>query len=145
MIELKFSFDDSYFKKINHAGNEIVDSVDKIIQRTAMDVRNTAVAAIQRGARTGNKYTRYKPKRTGIASAPGEYPKSDTGNLASHIYTNHIRKLVSDVGTTVKYGEWLETGTAKMQPRPWLQPSLETWKEWMMQDIKVAIEKAFKS
>jgi hypothetical protein len=29
------------------------------------------------------------------------------------------------IGTPLKYGLYLEIGTKKMQPRPWLRPALE--------------------
>lgn len=120
------------------------------IHATALSVQATAQRKIQRGGRTGITYYRipgdkYMTIRADSqdgppvafvggagshnlsavhqASAPGEPPKTDTGGLASSIAivlgTNEAR-----VGTGLTYGKYLEFGTTRMEPRPWLHPSL---------------------
>lgn len=74
------------------------------------------------------------------ASKPGEPPAIDTGVLRASIMSNVkvksnevIGKVGPDVehiatkaeaGTDVEYGLYLELGTVKMQPRPFLRPAL---------------------
>ncbi len=68
--------------------------------------------------------TRWKPHQ---ASAPGEAPAIDTGELAQSI---NIR--VSDdggtgeVGTDKKHGLYMEYGTSRVAARPWLKPAFES-------------------
>lgn len=46
---------------------------------------NHIKASIQRGGRGGIVYQKYAPRRTHTASAPGEFPATDTGRLVSSI------------------------------------------------------------
>lgn len=62
------------------------------------------------------------------ASAPGQPPAADTGLLRASInreLSADGRGLVGRVGTSVKYGRYLELGTTKMRARPFLRPALE--------------------
>lgn len=63
------------------------------------------------------------------ASAPGQPPAVDTGQLRSS-YTwrlgSDVRGDYVEVGTNVKTAPWLEFGTRRMRPRPHLRPSIET-------------------
>lgn len=150
MIRFLFSFDEKDLKILRPNSFKFGSLLDQAIQRTAMEIRNTAVTSIQRGARSGRIY-----KRRSIvhqASGAGEYPKSDTGNLASHIRVDS-RYLEADIGTDVVYGQFLETGVRgngkagdgwRMKPRPWLAPSVETNRQRWLDGINVALEKAFK-
>jgi hypothetical protein len=120
------------------------------IHATALAVQTTAQKKIQRGSRSGVTYYRmpgdkyltiradsqdgppvafvggggsHNLSRTHKASAPGEPPKTDTGGLASSVA---IVLGTSDarVGTGLVYGRYLEFGTTRMDPRPWLHVSL---------------------
>lgn len=65
--------------------------------------------------------------RPHISSLPGEPPHVDTGRLRSSI-THEVEEtlfgIIGRVGTNVEYGRYLELGTSKMLPRPWLRPAL---------------------
>jgi len=97
------------------------------------------------------KYNLIKPKRTHWSSVPGESPAVDIGRLrASITYRVSDGKGTSPtgkgaqpddgvktpkegffghptcvVGTNVKYGRYLELGTPRIKPRPFLRPALE--------------------
>jgi hypothetical protein len=59
--------------------------------------------------------------RGGNASAPGEYPARVTGILVKSIRSEFDRKaLTARVGSDELHGKFLEFGTSKMAPRPWL-------------------------
>lgn len=55
-------------------------------------------------------------------SRPGEPPHKQTGQLRRSVTREivTIPHVVARVGTNVKYGKWLELGTARILPRPWL-------------------------
>lgn len=57
-------------------------------------------------------------------SKEGDAPNTDTGTLVSSIQVDATANYVY-VGTTVKYGPWLEFGTRRMGAHPWLNPALE--------------------
>lgn len=52
---------------------------------------------------------------------------NDTGHLQSsitHRVVNEVNGAEGQVGTNVEYGTFLEFGTQKMKPYPWLTPAL---------------------
>lgn len=62
------------------------------------------------------------------ASAPGEAPATDTGNLAGSIGARMTGKLIGEVGSTAEYAAVLEFGGAHMAARPALTPAVKA--EW---------------
>ena len=78
--------------------------------------RNTRAGA------KGSTYTIYPHP-----SRPGEPPRARTGWLKGHIQYEFDRATMSarvGVGLAAKYGLYLEFGTRKMAPRPWLFATL---------------------
>lgn len=101
-------------------------TVKNIVAAGAQDVRNTAVQSIQAHGSSGVTYTKYNPKRTHTASAPGSPPNSDTGYLANNIhFVIDSDGLGASVESRADYSEYLEFGTSKMRARPFMQPALE--------------------
>jgi len=121
--------------KISDAGENVVSDT---IAELALTTEANAVTGIRGGAATGRVY-----KRGGVshrASAPGEYPASDTGRLMLSV-ASEIAPFEARVGTNVPYGQYLEFGTTRMpEPRPWLLPSFEAAKVGVEQDLKRRIE-----
>lgn len=56
-------------------------------------------------------------------STPGSPPNVQHGRLRGSVAWEIVNG-VARVGTNVKYGRWLELGTAKMAARPWLRRAL---------------------
>lgn len=109
---------------------------------TALTIKTQAEAklGIGRGTKSGRTY-----RRGGVthqASAPGQYPATDTGRLLSSV--NMIlptsSRMVGTVGTDVIYGRHLEFGTSRMAARPWLMPSFAKAKIGVEQELKRQIE-----
>ena len=97
-------------------------AVQKVIFKSTNLVRNTAIDGIARGVKSGNP----RPQG-GNASAPGQYPATDTGFLISQITTNvKIEKdrVIGQIISSAPYSKFLEFGTSKMLPRPFMHPSL---------------------
>lgn len=86
-------------------------------------VRNEALRLVMQTEKTGRLY-----RRGGVthqASAPGEPPASDTGRLVGSITTFYDQdKLTGIVSANTEYAPFLEYGTAKMEPRPFMRPAL---------------------
>lgn len=60
------------------------------------------------------------------ASTPGEPPHKRTGNLLSRIDHEFDNDgLVGRVGSNLDYARFLELGTEKMEPRPYLRPAMD--------------------
>ena len=75
------------------------------------------------GNRTGRTYTVPGTSVTYTASSPGEAPASRTGQLRGSI-EYETTKDKSVIGTRLQYGAFLELGTNRNAPRPWLRSTL---------------------
>jgi HK97 gp10 family phage protein len=106
-------------------------------------VRSEAVSLITTGPKTGRVY-----RRNGVshqASAPGESPASDTGNLASAISTGvDAATLTGSVGFSASYAKHLEYGTRKMEPRPFARVAVIHKRDEIQADIVDEIGKVLR-
>jgi len=122
---------------------------------SALEIERTIKQSIQKGPKTGRLYRRGSIRRgsrrgrSGIgtfhqASAPGEPPATDTGRLVSSI---SIRRsdagLTSSIGvqnvSSVKYARFLEFGTRRMKPRPFIRPAFALHKDGIRKRRRQAI------
>ena len=88
--------------------------------------RNLTAAAIFVVRKVKESLSQAGPTRTSPqtpASKPGQPPHRRTGTLARSI-THEVSKDSARVGTNLKYGKFLETGTSKMAARPYLRPGV---------------------
>jgi HK97 gp10 family phage protein len=107
----------------------------------AMLVRNHAVKAVQKGPKSGRLYVRGNVKHQ--ASAPGQAPATDTGNLAGSIAWNvEASTLTADIFAGAAYAVPLELGTVKMAARPFLGPALDETAERGLKIFNAALERA---
>ena len=92
------------------AGGQIVEGAAKLLMR---------------GPKSGRIY----PPKGHQASAGGEAPAIDTGNLANSISTELLssdsNSAWAQVGTGVEYAEPLEFGTSTMEARPFMRPAFD--------------------
>ena len=138
-------------RDLGAAGEEVIlDTITDILT----DTQNYAVNGIEKGPKTGRVYTTrfWTDSRNRLrvgeervphqASAPGQYPASDTGQLNSNIRIEPptAGSLTGRVGTKIMHGRHLEFGTVKMAARPWLMPSFEKAKVGVEQELKVKLE-----
>lgn len=56
-------------------------------------------------------------------SKPGEPPHKQYGTLIESV-AYEVLSRVARIGTSLKYGRYLELGTSRMAARPWLRPML---------------------
>jgi len=126
-------------RRVGASGRDVLEGV---LTDLALDTHREAVRGIQGGPNSGRVYQKYNPRRTHQASAPGQYPASDTGRLASNVIFDLPRgnRLRSTVGTNILYGEWLEFGTSRMAARPWLVPSVEKARVGVGKKMKAQFE-----
>ena len=92
-------------------------------------IRAEAIRSIQTGAKSGVMYQMYNPRREHRASAPGQAPASDTGNLVSKITVKQKSLNVVHVESNADYSAFLEYGTSKMEARPFMFPAFEKSKK----------------
>jgi hypothetical protein len=127
-MNLKITTDKNQIKKITLLPGKLTENARKRLGRvllvSAVNIAEGAKEEIQRGApRTGRLYRKVSG-RLHRASAPGEYPASDTGQLVNSIHAIKVSGLAVRVGSMAKHGKWLEEGTRHMKKRPWLEPEV---------------------
>ena len=134
------------------------DEVALAIIAGAFAIQASAVENVQRGAKTGIVYDKGKGI-THQASAPGESPASDTGNLASRLLSNKAVEftngnLEATIGihnlSATPYARRLElgdvfgplaAGVGRIQARPYMRPAYDTNIKQITKDIADATKK----
>ena len=88
-------------------------------------VLETKVKLSMTEAKSGRMYGR--GAKSHRASAPGEAPAVDMGNLVNSIKSVPVGgvEAATLVGTHLEKGIWLEKGTARMAPRPFMRPGAD--------------------
>lgn len=123
-------------KVVTELGKNIAKCCATIQREAQEEMRDTAIDVSKTYGKKGHH-----------PSLPGNPPAVDTGALRRSItYEVDENKLVGYVGSTIKdppYGLYLEYGTSKMKPRPWLKPatekSMEKIREIMAGAVKVGL------
>lgn len=148
-------------KELFKVATEVPDEITRRLAIGANDIRNTMVLEIMRGAKTGKIYLweaadekdkdiigfmpggggkwsfpirkRDKPHQ---ASAPGEAPATDKGELVKSL-TFDVRNMEIEIGSEggAPYAEYLEEGTPYMKARPFLMPAVEKHQDEIVNDI----------
>lgn len=129
--EMNVNVDRQVLSRATRAVNELRNAELEVLKGQ----RHGKVYVKANASRTDSKGRKRKykdlPKYT--ASAPGEPPARDTGNLRLH-WNGHVEKVVESNGRIVvkailesgeKYSEPLETGTKRMAARPYRQRILD--------------------
>ena len=110
-----------------------------------------ACAEIERQAKTLMRDTAVDMEKTygkkgHHPSLPGNAPAPDTGTLMRSI-THEVREengeVVGVVGSTLRnpdYPKFLEFGTSKMKPRPWLSTAIEKSQNFMVQAFQTIMK-----
>jgi len=137
----------------------------KRIQAMGIDIRNDSIRSMRKTLRV----TRYKAglsRRKGkavtfnwmrggkvhIPSSPGNPPAVDTGDLVRSIKVDTRQGMVLtdfevEVGSNISkppYPRWLEEGTKRMKPRPWLWPAVMRADRKFGVGIRSTIEQAIR-
>ena len=127
------------FKKVMASLKNLEQDLEKpfreVIAGGAQLIRGEAIKSIQSGPKSGRIYEKYNPRRTHRASAPGQAPASDTGNLVSQIRVREENKDLIKVESNALYSSFLEFGTSKMLARPFLFPATERSRPKIIQAV----------
>lgn len=149
-------------KELEKDANDLRRELRAVIYEAAEDVRGEAIKSISRGSKSGYTYEwrgvakglepdsfrkvkgkvipvkiRNKPH---TASAKGEAPASDTGNLVNSIRAKEYSGLRAEVTARAKYSGYLEDDL----DRPFLEPAYEKVEPKLEREIEKAIERALR-
>jgi hypothetical protein len=131
------SLDQLSEKTVQKLARRAPDEIFEDLVEAAQNIKNTAQDLMRNSPPRFsflNKQRAKKKSNRHIPSIPGNPPRPDTGGLRRSIGIDvNESQIEVEVGSsdTVKYGKWLEDGTknkdgtVRMEPRPWLQPSIE--------------------
>jgi HK97 gp10 family phage protein len=134
---------DRLIRRLNQLPLDARDGIGKALAASVVQMDAYAKDKIQGGGRTGRVYRRRSVSHQ--ASAPGEYPKTDTGQLvASLFFRVGGDRLSAFFGTRLDYGRYLEFGTVNMRPRPWLKPTLQANAKSISERVAKAVQEALK-
>lgn len=97
-------------------------NMDKAMRKTAIAIVNTA-KTLMREPKSGREPVGRAMKTR--ASAPGQAPAVQTGQLRGSLATERVAEKHYRVGTGLKKGKHLELGTRKMAARPFLRPAVD--------------------
>ena len=115
--------------QLENLDKQLEPDFQEIVKGGAQLIRGEAIKSIQTGAKSGIVYQMYNPRREHRASAPGQAPASDTGNLVSKIIVKQKTRNITNVESNANYSAYLEYGTSKMEPRPFMLPAFEKSKK----------------
>ena len=124
MATIKIKGLEPTIKNLKLLQNGLDKELTNVLRGGGQLIRGEAIRSIQTGPKSGRTYEKYNPRRTHKASAPGQAPASDTGNLVSQIMSVADGKNTL-VESGAEYSKFLEFGTSKMLPRPFLFPASE--------------------
>lgn len=126
-------------------GRAQVAEVRRTLQRGALRIENTATEKIINPPKTGRIYpSRGRKGAKHQASAPGEPPAADTGELHTSITspdTSTEGLIRFEPGANTPYAEALEFGTSKMEPRPFMGPSFDENIGVIRADVRRAVNR----
>jgi HK97 gp10 family phage protein len=120
--------------KINSVAlDSIFRAAEKAVNNSAFDVAKEMKKSILSGSKSGRQY--FIKGRRHQSSAPGQAPANSTGKLVRSIKVTKI-----DGGHEVKidadYAAYLEYGTSRMRPRPFILPALLKVKRNLLTKLK---------
>lgn len=100
------------------------DDADRAVASLAEDM-TTAIKMSMQQKGTGRTYKR--GSKTHTASAPGEPPAVDNGELRGSIRIMRMGNMHYRIVDGVEYGIYLEFGTRHMAKRPFVRPVFERY------------------
>lgn len=127
---------------LNRIAQSTQAEVQRELLRGAQRIQNTAVAGIINPPKTGRVYVRRGKRHQ--ASAPGEFPAADTGRLHQSIISAvHVspHSMQIQVSPNVKYADFLEYGTSRMAPRPFMAPAWAQNIDLIRANVKAAVRR----
>lgn len=142
-LELKIEGMAELQAALRKASADAQEAVGVAVIGTAMELRGDIIKRIQDGPASGAVYARGSVSHQ--ASAPGEAPASDTGDLAVRgIQWDKTGPMSATVGSDLVYAAALEFGSGRIDPRPAWVPAIEKITPKYIARIEKALGSSFK-
>ena len=111
------------------SGPELIDRVGKALFAGGQAIKAEASFLITQGAVSGANH---------VPSLPGQPPNEDTGFLRININVTQQAPLRVRISSDAPYSGFLEFGTSRMEPRPFMQPALAKVKPEIIATVRKA-------
>jgi len=119
--------------KINKAEfDNLIKQASEISDKAAEVMAENMKKSILTGAKSGEQY--YSNGKRHQSSSPGQAPANNTGALVRSIKIKKNGK-VATVSIEKDYAVYLEFGTSKMRPRPFIIPAFLNTKKWLIDKL----------
>jgi HK97 gp10 family phage protein len=142
MIRGKVSNPSAVIKYINTLKTDSLKEIRLAVVKSTLDIHRESIKIISKNE--GGTQAVRRGKNVTV-SDPFEPPHTDTGKLRQSIKFDMATNGESGrVGSNLKYAAWLEFGTEKMAPRPWLSVAVDNLKDEISKTFVEFVEKAFK-
>lgn len=116
--------------KLNKAElTKIINQAENLVYDGSVYMAEEMKKSIASGAKSGRRYGSH------TSSAPGQSPANWTGKLLRSIKIQKTKGMAF-VYITAKYAEFLEFGTSKMRPRPFIIPAFIKTKRYIQDRLK---------
>jgi len=136
MIDLKIILSPNDAKRLAQASAQALEAIQRVLEVSALKIDRAAKLLIARGSKSGRRYGKHQ------ASAPGEAPATNTGRLIQSIAWQVLNQgLTVEIGSPLDYASYLEDGTQRMDPRPWLKPAYDQHVDVIVSDITDTLKK----
>jgi len=103
-----------------------------------------AIKRIDTGVRTGRKYTKSDGSE-GVRSAPGEFPKTDTGDLVDSFSKKVLVRKNKVIGVLQNHSDHafdLEFSPLYKGGRPFMRPLYHAWQELLRVKFQTVIQRS---
>lgn len=120
-------------------GQKIKTGIMKEFAKAGLKMRNDMIREMKQSPPSGKVYG----KRKHTASLPGNPPRIDTGRLVQSLFVD-VRDEEVEVGSNIEsplYPIFLERGTRRMLPRPWVEPVVQHWSPLLEKSINMIVVK----
>ena len=124
MVSAKVQIKDNKAELLN-----LLNKAENLVSESSTYMAEEMKKSIASGAKSGKRYGNH------ISSAPGQSPANWTGKLLKSIKIQKM-KGISFVYITAKYAQFLEFGTSKMRPRPFIIPAFIKTKKFIGDRLK---------
>lgn len=142
-MEIRLEGTEELKRALQNMTTEIREQVEDAVLDTAAELEGAIKLRVQQGPKTGKLYKRRSVVHQ--ASAPGESPASDTGDLMRSIYHEQIAPLTATVGSRLAYALYLEYGTRRgLEQRPFFRPAVEAIRPKFYKALERAVAGAIK-
>ena len=112
---------------------KMIVAIDRVIERNAYTILARSQLKMATGPKTGRIYKYGNVLHQ--ASAPGEAPAVDTGNLLNSGFVKRLGVADFGIGFSAEYAGILE----EYKDRPFLYPSLEEQEPLLLHDVAEAM------